>query len=291
MAHSCRTRPHPTRDLEALARQLDAIAEDVGWDVPPLLVGLTAEGLDDVTPPTPSPPAAGTEPVDLVAALVGFVAPPTWEAMAVVVQGRSWLLDDRSADPRPVRLTHVVDCVGAGASVLRHAGEAPQPRGDPGEGRLVDACRRALGLPTPPPPDDTTELWALLWMDNLVARVARGERPRGLVAAARAHPAIEIVAEHDPHLLDEAIARLVRLGRMLGHQRSWPKLRAACAAGEWPVEDLTADGAAWMDDGMFARWVLADFPPLDEYLDELADLLPEGVVDAIADVLAEWELP
>jgi hypothetical protein len=290
MGRSCRTRPRPTRDLDALARHLDAIAEEAGWGTPPLLVGLTDEGVDEVTPPAPLPGASGTAPDDLVGSLVGFVAPADWEALAVVVQGRSWLLDDTAADPRPVRLTHVVDRQGSVASVIRHAGEEPQARADPGVGRLVDVCRRALGLATPPPPEDSTELWALVWLDNIVTRVARGERLRGLVAAAHAHPAVEMVAEHDPDLVDEAVLRLVRLGVMLGHGRPWPKLRAACAAGEWLVEGLSPEGAAWMDDGMFARWVMAEYPTADEYLAELVDLLPEAVVDGVRDVLAEWDL-
>jgi hypothetical protein len=45
-----------------------------------------------------------------------------------------------------------------------------------------------------------------------------------------------------------------------------------------------------MDDGMFARWVLAEYPTADDYLAELTDLLPEGVVDGVRDVLAEWDL-
>jgi hypothetical protein len=290
MARSCRTRPVPTRDLDAVARQLDAVADQAGWGGPPLLIGLTAEGAHDASPPTPKLGAAGTDPDDLVGALVGFVAPPDWEAMAVVVHGRAWLLDDRSVDPSPVRLTHVVDRDGRVASVVRHQGRPPADPIGPGEGRLVDVCRRALGLPTPPPPEDSTELWALMWLDNLLARVARGERIRGLVAAAHAHPAIELVAEHEPRLLDEAIGRLVRLGTLLGTQRSWPNLRRAAAAGEWDVERLTAEGAAWMDDGLFARWVLADFPPVDDYLAELSQLLAEPVVDGVRGVLSEWDL-
>lgn len=286
MARSCRTRPRPTRDLDALARQLDAVAEEGGWGSPPLLVGLTAEGAHDASPPPLPDPRS---PDDLVGSLVGFVAPPDWEALAVVVHGRAWLLDDRSADPRPVRLTHVVDRDGRVASVLRYPGDEPDADA-PGEGRLVDVCRRALGLATAPPPDDSTELWALLWLDGLITRIGRGERIRGLVAAAHAHPAIELVAEHEPHLLDEAVARLVRLGTLMGSHRPWPKLREAAAAGEWAVEGLTADAAAWMDDGLFARWVLTDFPPLDDYLAELADLLPEPVIDGIRDVLEQWDL-
>lgn len=290
MARACKTPSRPTRDLTALAHQLDAVAEEAGWGAPPLLIGLTDEGVDQGDPPVPWPGAAGTDPTDLVASLVGFDAPEDWSAMAVVVQGRSWVLDDQGTDPRPVRLTHVVDRSGAVATVLRHAGDPPTVRADDGEGRLVDVCRRALGRPTAPPPPDSTALWALLWLDGIVARIARGERIRGLVHAARAHPAIEIVAEHEPGLLDEAIGRLVRLGRLMGVQRPWSKLRQAAAAGTWAVDDLSPTGAAWMDDGMFARWLLGGFPSFDDYLAELGELVPESVGEGIREVLDQWEL-
>jgi hypothetical protein len=288
MARSCRARPRPTRDLAALALQLDAIAEQVGWGAPPLLIGLTDEGVDHATPPAPVP--LDGEPVDLVASLVGFDAPDDWNAVAVVVQGRSWLLDDGAADPRPVRLTHVVDRRAEVASVVRHAGDPPQVQREVGEGRLVDVCCRILGLPTPPPPPDSTALWALQWLDGIVTRVARGERMRGLVAAAHAHPAVELVAQHEPRLVDEAVGRLVRLGALMGEQREWPRLRRACADGTWVVDDLAPEGAAWMDDGMFARWVLAEYPSFDDYLAELRTLVPEHTVDGIAQVLDQWGL-
>src|SRR5262245_28757367 len=121
MAQSCRNRPRPTRDLASLAMQLDSIAEEVGWGAPPLLVGLTDDGIDHAERPPPLRGAPGAEPTDLVTSLIGFDAPDDWRAVAVVVQGRSWLLDERSADPRPVRLTHVVDRDGEVASVVRHA--------------------------------------------------------------------------------------------------------------------------------------------------------------------------
>ena len=292
MARTCRTRscPRPDRDIGVLARKLDAIAEEAGWGAPPLLIGLTDDGVDDVNPPAPVPGSSGTDPADLVASLVGFDAPAEWEAMAVVVEGRAWALDEGAADPRPVRLTHVVDRDGGVASVLRHAGEEPVLGGADGQGRLVDVCRRALGLATAPPPEESTELWALFWMDGLLARAARGETPAGPIAAARAHPAIEMVARHEPDLVDLAAERLVRLGRIFGQARDWPHLRSAAVAGEWPVEHLDPEGAAWMDDGMFARWVTADLPRLEDFLAELDGLLPEKAMTGVRAVLAQWDL-
>lgn len=290
MARTCRTRPRPARDLEALARRLDAVAEEVGWGAPPLLIGLTDDGVDELAPPAPVPGAAGTDPDDLVASLVGFDAPAAWEAMAVVVQGRSWALDEPDPDPRPVRLVHVVNRRGEVASVVRHAGDEPMPSGADGHGRLVDVCRRALGLPTAPAPKDSTGLWALLWLDALLARAARGDGVVDLGEAARCHPAIELFAAHEPGLATAAATRLSRLGRILGEARPWPDLRTAAVRGEWPVEGLSPEGAAWMDDGMFARWVTAGFALTDDYLAELDRLLPERVVTGVRGVLASWDL-
>jgi hypothetical protein len=287
MARTC-TRQHPSRDLEALARRLDAIAEELGWGGPPLLIGLTDDGVDEAPVTGPSP--SSSAPDDVVASLVGFDAPADWQAMAVVVQGRSWALDEPEADPRPVRLTHVVDRGGQVASLVRRPGEEPEPMGRAGIGRLVDACRRCLGLRTAPPPSDSTALWALLWLDDLLARAARGEPPADPDAAARVHPAVAMVVDGAPELVDEAVARLGRMGELLGDARPWSELRRRAVAGEWPVEGVDAAGAAWMDDGMFARWAVAGFPLVDDYLGELDRLLPESVVRAVRAALAGWDL-
>ncbi len=297
MTYPCATRP--SRDLHAVARQLDAIAEEVGWGAPPLLIGLTEEGLrgpnGDIgadEEPT-SLPSYGPEPDDLVASLVGFVAPADWRALAVVVHGRSWALDDRSADPRPVRLVHVVDRHGTTASVLRVAGDeraSPAPVLEGGHGRLVDVCHRAMGLATPPPPPDSTGLWAVMWLDRLLADAARGEPATDVGAAARAHPAIELFAAHEPAMTDAAIRRLARLGQLMGQAKPWPDLRRKAADGEWAVEGIDPAGAAWMDDGMFARWVLGGFPALDDLTAELEHLLPESVIDAVRATLAAWRV-
>jgi hypothetical protein len=76
----------------------------------------------------------------------------------------------------------------------------------------------------------------------------------------------------------------------MGVQRPWPRLGQACADGTWSVDGVTAAGASWMDDGMFARWVLADYPTFDDYLAELRNLVPEHTVDGIAEVLGRWSL-
>lgn len=279
----------PERDLDALVRQLDDIVELSGPGGSPLLIGLTADGPGEPADLARPPWRAGA-PDDLVAALVGFDAPADWEALAVVVDGRSWDLDRPRTDPRPVRLVLAVDRHGRTASVIRRAGEEPVATGADGEGRLVDTCRRVLGLDTAPPPPTSTGIWARLWLDDLLARLARGEEVGDREAAAASHPAVQIVRDNDPDLLDQAITELVGLGEIQGRARPWPVLRAAAAAGEWAVDDLDPAAAAWMDDGMFARWVTAGFPTVDDYLTELAELLPAPVLDEVTATLRAWSL-
>jgi hypothetical protein len=96
---------------------------------------------------------------------------------------------------------------------------------------LVDACYRAMGLATPPPPADSTELWAAMWLDRLLADAARGEPATDVRTAAWTHPAVELFAAHEPGLTDAAVARLARLGHLMGRAKPWPDLRQRARRG------------------------------------------------------------
>src|SRR4029450_67903 len=133
----------------------------------------------------------------------------------------------------------------------------------------------------------------------------RGEPATDVRTAARTHPAVELFAAHEPGLTDAAAARRARgaaplgrgaprparLGPLMGRAKPWPALRQRAIEGEWVVEGLEPDGAAWMDDGMFARWLLGTFPAVEDLAAELDLLLPERVARMVRATLAEWELP
>ena len=126
--------------------------------------------------------------------LVGFVAPPEWAAIGVSNAGWAHPLDAtgrprRRPDAPSVQVTVLFSRSGVAAGVLRKAaGVSELP--DPPEGVVADACRRALVLPTAPPPATTAELWALTWLDRIVEVAARAGGPAHLAGwPARGRPA------------------------------------------------------------------------------------------------------
>ena len=282
--------------LPRLASALDEAAEREGWERPPTLVRVTA---------WPSQPLTdgfdlGVRPLEdelsVVEALAGFTAPAEWLAIGVVTEGNARHLAD-PAERRRVRCVHLVDRSGASGSTLRLQGEEVTVltgESDQPSGRIDDVCRRALGLATSPPQNSSAELWASLWLERLLEH--RGRTPADMRLpwrdVAELHPAVAlVVGDADGERWGpEAARQLTRLGELLAEVHSWPVLRLACAAGEWPVESVPSDVAAWLDDGAFSRWVLGEFPPLDQLAAAACEVVPPSVRRRLRATLRSWHL-
>jgi hypothetical protein len=226
--------------------------------------------------------------------LAGFTAPPHWRAVGVSTTGRARrVVDGRRrltgpGDCEPVRATVLLDREGGAASVMRMgdasgdagggaSGVVPLP-GSP-EGEVADACRRALGLPTAPPPTSTLELWTLAWLDRIVDVAARAHAPARLrtwAQVADLHAATG--ARHDPLALAAAAAALAEAW-------PWSRLRAEPSVVDGPGPVPAADLAGWMDDGMWARWLLARLPGEDDLLAAVRALLPADVAAGVEAVV------
>lgn len=279
--------PLPVAALEVLAELADARAADqpgLGF----LLRVVAPDGGDHGDVELGWLPLPGMHPVW---ALAG--RREAWLAVGIVAAGRAHHLDDRHRDPWRVRATHLVGCDGAWAH--RWSGED----GGPGDatsggagaprnvvGRIDDACRRVLGLPTAEPEEGSGALHALQWLDAIVAN---GSRSRAAVATwpavAALHPAVAALQPDgrasgppDPELLG-------RLAHRLATWRDWPVLRRSCAAGAWSMPEMDAETAAWLDDGAFSRWVLGAFPDRADLRDAVGDLVPPPVAAAIGRAL------
>ncbi|MGH9186030.1 MAG: hypothetical protein ACRD0U_09485 [Acidimicrobiales bacterium] len=292
-----RTDPSPTTaaTLGALAAMLDDASEADGWRGPPLLVRLTAG-------PRPDAFDLGLRPLDdfpsAIDALLGLTAPTEWAAIGVVAEGDAWNEPAGAANgtgPRRVRVVHLVDRTGTAAWSVRAEGEEPTRSttseiGDGAEGRIDDACRRALGCATPPPTASTLELWAALWLDATLATAASTPDwcPTWADVAAL-HPALTMLAG-DGGLRAGDADHLPSLGRVLTRARPWEHLRRCCADGAWSVPFLSAAHADWMDEGMFSRWLLDGLPPVGELASAVCDLLPGRVTRRLRSVLCEWAL-
>jgi hypothetical protein len=175
----------------------------------------------------------GEHPFD---ALIGFCAPDDWEVFGVIAPGwGTYYAGPQQGERRRVRAIHVVSRRGEEASLLRFAGDTATTiaRETHVPGRVADCIRRAMNVATQPEPEESV---LAFWWDRVMQALV-----------ARNHPSFERrpvdVAEIDALIGDRPA--------------TWSDER-------WRV--VEADGnahmdgavAAWMDDGMFARFMLAE---------------------------------
>jgi hypothetical protein len=192
----------------------------------------------------------------------------------VGTSGTARHLDDPDLTALDVRVAHFLDRRGVEVSIAKNCeGAAPvlvDLCGPPTvSGRVPDACRRVLGLPTRPPEHDPQLLWALDWLDHILAAAL----DRDLDAPPLAWAAIEQLHRGRPS--DSA---------------PWSILRRECVAGQLGLDMLYAEDAEWMDDGMFSRHAIAAYCDLHETIVDLAELLPDDTWQEIVARLYEDRL-
>lgn len=256
-------------------------------------------------------PLEGEHPLD---ALMGFVAPPSWLAVGVHCRGRAHplapdaLTDDHDdctatasgfgiSEATPVVITTLVDRSGRGAGLMRHGSTATRFDDAP-EGIVGDACRRALGLPTPAPPRSTAELWLRMWLDRVVETVAFADEPdrwHTWDAITALHPAapgsllgLPVRQSPDgsraPVVGSPSLADPEALGQatlMLAEARSWELLRREPELVDIGGPPLSRELADWMDDGMFARVLLSELASLSLLAKTAHSLLPFPLLEEI----------
>ena len=280
--------------LRSLLAAIEAGLHDDGPGHGPLAVaieGYDADGIDVAVRPF--------ECADIVEALAEIEAPAAWSAFGVICEGRSRGLihgptgprADETSEPRPVRLGVLVDRSGPTVAGLRQAdgGFVPLPD-DTALGRVPDACRRVLGLGTPPPTVPIDEFWTIWWLERVLT--AGLDRPGELSWAqvVTLHPGVTAslsVPPPDPSPTPGSDARL-DAGRAEAGEIGWERFRQLLAGQPDTALQVRPEIAAWMDDGMFSREVLGALPSLGRLLDELEPLVPAGVRHDIERTLRRW---
>ncbi len=173
-------------------------------------------------------------------ALLGFVAPHDWEVLGVIAPGWGTRID--TGVRQRTRVIYVAGRDGEEASLIRFAGddgaEILRPN-EPAVGRVADCVRRALDLPTAPEPDDSL---LALWWDRVLKKLVE-----------RNHPSFR-GEKLDP----TDVAAVIEAARPL----SWGEERWTVIANEGSSQ-VSGSLAAWLDDGMFARLLLADLADPD----------------------------
>ena len=264
---------------------------DAGGDGPALLGFSFVEGGVDV--------AATLIPHDprcVAAGLFGFTAPDHWAGAAVVCGGAPRPLDDNLAPgpddaPREAVAVMVVDRAGHVASSVRMDDGDPYDPGPP-SGLLVDALHRTLGLPAPGPHPPPAAMVLSVWVDRLVTLAVGGHVPTWTEAAlvhpgVPGHGGVAASAETVAHATTEVL-----------EGQGWSEVRSRCAAGGYRAADLSRTEAAWMDDTLFARWMLSAVPDLRPACHLLRSLGAREVANGVEEVadllgveLSPGELP
>ena len=209
--------------------------------------------------------------------LAGFIAPPEWFGVGVLVTGWQHDLTGQREKVR-ARITTIMCRDGSVVDAVRTEAEGLKMMGGDAVGLVPDTLRRVLGLSTAPPaPGDLEEWMAKCWLQIVLTHTRRGKRAPKLRwrEVAALHPAIDTVRA-DP-------ADLAEVAPALATNMTWERFRQIHA-------DDGDDLAAWMDEGMFARWSVQGHPPVAELLRRAQRrLTPEARIRVEA-TLEEWGL-
>src|SRR5947209_10172652 len=257
-----------TEHLEALVRTIDAGAEERGWNEGHFLVnivGADAEGCD-----------VGFKDIDdhPLNHLLGFTAPAEWLALGVCAEGWAASLDagcrpSKAKGRMRMRSTVLVTRHGGVASGMRIAGEEFKLMPDEGYGTILDGLKRAMGIPTGPP-----EVPFVGWVARMLLMLIIGDEPRGhrRVPWCQLRPSLERYKE-------------------LADDGSWETLRSVARKRGGIIADPTPEDAAWMDEGMFSRWVIGGLPSFDYLLEEARKASTPEAFSQVRRQLKAWGLP
>ncbi len=166
---------------------------------------------------------------------------------------------------------------GTSVTVVPGAGPADPvvgPTGTPLIGRVPEACRRQLGLPTPPAPPIEISTIVDLWLARAAMAAMHGDD----VGWSDVLSMLPSGPPRAPTPADAAAA----LHQAVAHW-SWEQVRGRVARGATHLVAGCADAtaAAWMDTGMFGRWVVGELPPSGVLLEVLDALTSPATVERI----------
>jgi hypothetical protein len=219
--------------------------------------------------------------------LLGWRAPPECIAVGVLATGRAQVTETPVERPQPfppgvttgIRMCCLVTRSGEVAWRLtlpdgRSVEEAPQ------EGRLLDCLKRCFSLPTPPPPVGPGHLLSVLWLSAVLDEVRRADRRLTWGAITHLHPWPGLIGGcRDGAVPDsESPHGGARAGGLL----SWEGLRLQAITERWWADLVSSELAAWMDEGMFARWVLGALPAPDELVARIRPLVAPSTARRLA---------
>ena len=281
--------------------------------------GLDAERLLTTQGDLPPATVAGREPTEesllihlapirddprgTLAGLFELVAPRSWQAVAVCVEGRSDAPpgeDDADVDIRALLMRSGALCTridGTGGTeqlpaTTSHPSSAAGSEPDAPSGLLVDCLHRVLGLATPGPAPDAVDVALGTWSQAMLEHLFdRGDL--SWADAVRLHPGApgSVAAALDP--VAPSVETLVEATFRSTDDWDWARVHRRARHGSVRAA-LTPGEASWMDTAMYGRWVvshLADPLGVAELLDSHDfDEVAAGL-RAVVDGVERWRDP
>lgn len=264
----------PTSDVSDLARWLvmNGFGDTVAQLGHPIWIQLLDRDADKLTL------ALSPEDFDPL----GYIAPPECRAIGMIATGRVRCVDD-SAEP-PANLASARSGGARMACVVGRDGRTGWhmvlPDGSeltevPDEGCTLDVLKRCLELPTPPPPAGTGRLSVSSWL----GAIRRAARPGQLLSWGQVLDLHPVFVEADGPLgppVREAVIQAV------SSAFDWDLVRQAAMASTDGLGLVDPGLARWMDEGMFARWVLEGFCPLEDLIASVRPFLRPSAARRLA---------
>jgi hypothetical protein len=219
--------------------------------------------------------------------VMGWLAPPECAALAVVATATVTRFDGPTEPRVPIPLGRTPGarfaCVVGRDARLGWAMRLPdgtELNEVPEDGRMLDCLRRCLGLPTPPPPKGSGWVQSVLWLAAILEEGGRTDRRLGWREILELHPVASGVLESpDIEVTEDNLLGLVRLASSIW---TWERLRRDTIVNHWASQVVSAEVAAWMDEGMFARWILAALPDADELMTQVRHCVAPSTARRIA---------
>jgi hypothetical protein len=220
---------------------------------------------------------------------LGWQAPPECIAVGVLATGQAQVTETAVERRRPfppgatsgIRMCCLVTRTGEVAWRMtlpdgRSVDEAPQ------EGRLLDCLKRCFALPTPPPPVGTGHLLSVLWLSAILDEVRRVDRRLSWREITRLHPSAGLIARSGDGAVPDCEDVSPLGGVMADRPLSWEGLRLRAVTERWCADLVSSELAGWMDEGMFARWVLAALPAPNELVARIRPLVAPSTARRLA---------
>ena len=224
--------------------------------------------------------------------LIGWTAPPECAAVGMVATGHARPLSEGLESlslghaGAQIRMCCIVGRSGEVGWTLEGDGGRTWAEA-PSEGKMLDALKRCLGLPTPPPEVPAAEIHAAAWLSSVLEHAIKSPKRLTWSDVTGLHPLARLLKGDLPASYQgdrSHTGDLDDLVRIAANAWSWREIHSQACDGNLDAL-IDRSLAAWMDEGMFARWLMGVVPGVDQLVGALAAYLTPSAAKRLRSVL------